>query len=539
VVIGARSGSADKDGHSGAAYVVYGGAGNLAALDAADGALDSRLDLGKLDGKTGFSLDGFLGNVSGPEVGEIFVNSAGDLNGDGYSDLAVGSEAHDIVSIVFGGAAKLTALDVADGKADGHVALDSLNGVGGYKFVGGTVSDGIGGSTASAGDVNADGIEDLIIGAPYASPDGVFSGTSYVVYGGTVNLAALDNADGVVDGEINLGLLNGKTGFRVDGVASSDYSGASVASAGDVNGDGKDDLLIGSFRFDSHGIQETGAAYILFGGLENISALDQADKIADGQLNLSLIDGIVGFRLEGVADTDLWGQHVAPAGDVNGDGYADYMIGSYVAESGGKGSAGATAIVYGGSSYVVGVAYVGDGDDNTLAGTSAAESFIGDLGADTLIGGGGKDALQGGAGDDHISVSDTAFLRVNGGGGDDALLFDFAGVVDVSDLDGNAATENRGRISGIETLDFTNAAANAITLNLADILDLDVDNRDVGGIGSLDNVLRLDGDAIDSLSLALSDGWGAADTTTFNGYAIYAVQNVRIAVDQDIAVSLA
>ena len=77
------------------------------------------------------------------------------------------------------------------------------------------------------------------------------------------------------------------------------------------------------------------------------------------------------------------------------------------------------------------------------------------------------------------------------------------------------------------------------TVSLADILDLDVDNRNVGGVGSLDNVLRLDGDAIDSLTLALADGWGAADTTTFSGYAIYAVQNVRVAVDQDIAVSVA
>lgn len=539
VVIGARSGSADNDGHSGAAYVVYGGAGSLATLDAADGALDSKLDLSKLDGKTGFSVDGFLGNVSWPEVGEIFVNSAGDLNGDGYADLAVGSEAHEIVGIVFGGVGNLAALDGADGKADGHAALASFNGVFGYKFVGVSVADGIGGSIASAGDVNADGIGDLIIGAPYASPDGpIFAGASYVVYGGTVNLGALDATDGIVDGQIDLNLLNGTTGFRVDGVASSDYSGTSAASAGDVNGDGKDDLLIGSFRFDSHGIQETGAAYILYGGLENINALDQADKAADGQLDLSLIDGIVGFRLEGVADTDLWGQHVAPAGDVNGDGYADYMIGSYVAESGGKGSSGATAIVYGGSSYAAGIAYVGDGDDNALTGTGAAETFIGDLGADTLIGGGGKDALQGGAGDDHISVSDVAFLRVNGGGGSDTLLFDLAGAVDLGDLDGKAATENRGRVSGVETLDFTNGAANAITLSLADVLDLDVDNRDVGGVGSLDNVLRLDGDAIDSLTLSLADGWGTADTTTFTGYAIYVVQNVRIAVDQDIAVSL-
>jgi hypothetical protein len=68
---------------------------------------------------------------------------------------------------------------------------------------------------------------------------------------------------------------------------------------------------------------------------------------------------------------------------------------------------------------------------------------------------------------------------------------------------------------------------------------LDIGNRDVGGVASLDNLLRIDGDSSDTLFLAAADGWnGSPDVNSLTGYAIYAVQNVKIAIDQDITVNL-
>jgi hypothetical protein len=77
-----------------------------------------------------------------------------------------------------------------------------------------------------------------------------------------------------------------------------------------------------------------------------------------------------------------------------------------------------------------------------------------------------------------------------------------------------------------------------MTLHLADVLDLDVAISNVGSLADLDNVLRIDGNAGDTLQMFNVDGWGAADTTSLAGYAIYSYQAVKVAVDTDIAVSM-
>ena len=232
---------------------------------------------------------------------------------------------------------------------------------------------------------------------------------------------------------------------------------------------------------------------------------------------------------------DSAGTTVAGAGDINGDGFNDLLVCAY--RDYGATGRGVTYVIFGGD-FRTGSSHLGTDADNTLTGDGTAELFAGGLGDDTLNGGGGADVMQGGIGNDAMHIDDNTFRLVDGGGGTDILHLDFAGAIDLGNIDGNAATSDRGKISGIEVLDVDNGHANAVTLHLADVLDIDVQDVDVGGVSTLDNVLKIDGEAGDTLALFNADHWGAADTSTLAGYAIYTSGNVKIAVDDDIAVSV-
>ena len=114
--------------------------------------------------------------------------------------------------------------------------LSALDGSNGFRLDGANRGDQSGVSVSSAGDVNGDGYDDVIIGAWGAGNNGAGSGSSYVVFG---------KASGF-DATMDLSALDGSNGFRIDGVHRADYSGVSVSSAGDFNGDGYDDVIIGA-----------------------------------------------------------------------------------------------------------------------------------------------------------------------------------------------------------------------------------------------------------------------------------------------------
>ncbi|MGB3517820.1 MAG: integrin alpha, partial [Elainellaceae cyanobacterium] len=130
--------------------------------------------------------------------------------------------------------------------------LADLDGSSGFR-IDGVAFDYSGLSVSGAGDINGDGIDDLILGAPYADNNGNYSGSSYVVFGGSG-----------FDATLNLSTLDGSNGFRLDG-AEGDFFGRSVSGAGDINGDGIDDLIIGASSADSNG-SRSGSSYVVFGG---------------------------------------------------------------------------------------------------------------------------------------------------------------------------------------------------------------------------------------------------------------------------------
>ena len=306
---------------AGETYVVHGGA-------RAPGT-DGVLALSALDGASGFTLNGIdRGDSSGKSV-----SSAGDVNGDGYDDLIIGAHraspdgkrSAGETYVIYGGAS-------APGTG-GVFELSALDSASGFTLTGSARLDGSGESVSSAGDVNGDGYDDLIIGAPLAEPKGRFSGETYVVYGGA-------HAPGV-DGVLALSALDGANGFTLKGIDPGGYSGASVSSAGDVNGDGYDDLIIGAHRPDLNR-EHSGESHVVYGGA---SAPGTA-----GVLELSALDGTNGFTLKGSAGGDWSGYSVSSAGDVNGDGYDDLIIGAPRAGPDGRNAAGATHVVYGGAS---------------------------------------------------------------------------------------------------------------------------------------------------------------------------------------------
>ena len=179
-----------------------------------------------------FSVESRLSGADGEAAGAA-VASAGDWDGDGVLDMAIGAPGSD-AEAAGGGAVWIVSGDVTDDAALVDVATTNLTGRG--------AGEGAGASVAPAGDINGDGFADLLVGAPGAD-DG--RGAVFVVLG-------------PVEGEASLG----DVAYAELGEGASDAAGAAVAGPGDVDGDGADDILVGAPGAASGG----GSAYLYFGG---------------------------------------------------------------------------------------------------------------------------------------------------------------------------------------------------------------------------------------------------------------------------------
>jgi hypothetical protein len=252
----------------------------------------------------------FLGEASDDYAG-ISVAGAGDVNGDGYADLLIGAPYNGdggtkagAVYLVLGGAGGWTSAGVTRGWSQGI----NLGSPGVLQYTGEAVDDFAGAGVAGAGDVNGDGYDDFLVGAygyNYGGDD--FVGAAYLVLGSATPTG---------------GSLSSH--IRYTGEVANGWAGENVAGAGDVNGDGFDDLLIGADEYNGG----QGRAYLVLGS---------ADPAGD-DLNLS-----AHIQYTGVAG-DQVGLAVAGAGDVNGDGYADLLVGAGGNDDGGN-EAGAAYLI--------------------------------------------------------------------------------------------------------------------------------------------------------------------------------------------------
>ncbi len=263
------------------------------------------LFLGGSDGLGVTAAQVLLGNNVGDEFG-VAVAGAGDLNGDGFADVAVG--AHNDP----GGRVSAGTVHVFHG---GRVGLTMspvrvLEGVG--------ANDLFGTSVASAGDVNNDGFADLACAAYHAAPGGrADAGTVSIFHGSAAGVVA-------------------SASRTLEGVSSQDYFGGSVAGAGDVNGDGFADLVVGAFEADPGGRNNAGTVSVYLGSSAGIGAI--AARV-----------------LEGAATGDYFGAAVT-SGDLNGDGFSDIVVGAMFSDPANRMNAGAASVFLGSGAGVASVA---------------------------------------------------------------------------------------------------------------------------------------------------------------------------------------
>ncbi|MEG9862766.1 MAG: VCBS domain-containing protein [Parvularculales bacterium] len=540
-----------NDTNFGYSYVVYGRPSTESfSLD---------FDLEDIENSTGGSYGFRIKGADSTDMSGSIVSYAGDVNGDGNDDILVvspgtGTNAGKVYIIY--GRGNTESRNVFN-LSDIDNGIKNNNNIQGYKIEGFSFdhsflfqSHPAGFSVAAAGDVNGDGNADIVIGGIIAGSN---TKSSYVVFGRDYG----NNTEAFDIGNITNAALNpgGYLGFRIIGENPGDYSGYSVSTAGDFNGDGYADIIIGAFGADHNGKTNSGSSYIIFGKAGGFGM----------SIDLSSLDGSNGFRLDGVTGgntADQSGRSVSSAGDVNGDGYDDIMIGAYTArppKSDGSGDlqeseGGSTYVVYGYATSVniTGLAYVGQTliatnlqgegneytwkhstDDGTFValgtgqeyiltnndlgktirvevestnlsgdrvllvsestatisnpitlsnngenhtGSNASELILGGSGDDTLISGGGLDVISGGGGDDLF------ILNPDASAGNIIEIRDFDGSedkikIDLDDSKDTSTLEKLKNVAGIDWKQF-NHNASKDSVNNNKVVDTVIYNAD-------------------------------------------------------------
>jgi Ca2+-binding RTX toxin-like protein len=418
-----------------------------------------------LDGGAGTDVAAFAGKIADYEI----ANSAGIITVTDLNPLVDGNDGADTLTTV-------EQLRFADGVVVVSLDLALLTPAQGSVIYGVDEFDRSGISVSSAGDVNGDGFDDLIVGAyaAGAADNAKFlAGESYVIFGGGAGFGT----------SLDLAALTPAQGFVIFGADAYDNSGRSVACAGDVNGDGFDDLIVGAPRADTAGNAKpyAGESYVIFG----------TDTGFGASLDLAALTPAQGFVIFGADAYDQAGISVSSAGDVNGDGFDDLIVGAYGGDAAGNAKSNA------GESYVIFGSGAGFGASIDLAALTPAQGFV-IVGADTY------DSIFG------ISVSSAG--DVNGDGFDDLIV----------GAPGADAAGNAKSYAGESYVVFGSGAGFGASIDLAALTPTQgfvifgADAGDFAG-GSVSSAGDVNGDGFDDLIVGAGGGDAAGDAKSDAG----------------------
>jgi hypothetical protein len=384
----------------------------------------------KTDGATKLASGGT--NVPALADGDRFGSSVaniGDLNGDGFGDLAVGATqgGSGAGSVADRGSVDILFLNASGGVISSTKIASGLNG-------GPTLADddAFGVSVAHLGDINGDGVSDLAVGAGGDDTSGTDRGAVHILF---------LNTDGTVSSSLKI--ASGQNGGPA--LADSDLFGTSVANIGDLDGDGVTDLAVGA-NMDDAGGTNRGAVHVLF--LNANGTVKSNTKIANGMNGGPTL-----------VDDDRFGRSLANVGDLNGDGVADLAVGARGGASGGTNRGAVHILFLNASGNVTSSTQISSGTnggptlvDGDYFGRSIAN--VGDLDgdgvADLAVGAQGDDTGGTGRGAVHIlslntsgTVKSSTKIASGTGGGPTLANDDNFGwsVTSLGDIDGDGGTD--------------------------------------------------------------------------------------------------
>jgi len=430
---------------------------------------------------------------------------AGDMNGDGYDDIAITSANDEKVSVIFGSSLIPADINVSDLGSSGITLTTNDSGIG-FSLYGGS-------------DVNNDGYDDLVVSGVEDQNN------SYIFFGSST----LTNTD--ISSILKVNFTTSEHLYYYPEKLKS------IATGGDVNGDGIDDIVFSdnnilygskylpktgtvistlhSFAYDSNsiailkdidgdGIDEIGLVQPTW----NNSTHDNVATIDYGDSNLSNV-GKFNFGVNFHADDLL--TMIQSAGDLNGDGYYDMVFST----NGYNSNTGRVYVVFGGN-YRDKVKIEGLNDDNVLNGTTEADTIVAGNGNDIINTNGGADIIKGGNGDDNIILVDNNAKLIDGGRGHDTISLNASGVI--LDMSSSSTT----KIMNIESINISGTGSNTLKIDRKTLLHLG---------SNLVNGITIIGNADDRITFT-DDGWSLNSSNDL--YNIYSNNGVVLFVHKNI-----